>query len=126
VALKYYWRKMMTNKHTELPWKVGRISKEDQTVEIDAPNGHSGNGILYNQWTAFIECVGSNDEPEAGIAIAEANARYLCTAVNYHHRLREALWEVLPDVASSELWEHGLRYDGLRALLDELDNLEKQ
>ena len=94
-------------KHTELPWvkvcedEVGIVSRED-TQE-------------YGMRVPILQVFSDNPERDVDLIV---------TAVNYHHRLREALEEVLPDLLSSEITGHMLRYDGLRSLLAELDNLE--
>ena len=84
----------MTNP-TATPWRVGKVDRETQTVEIDAPHGHRGDGLNYSQWTAFAECVGADDQPDEGIVVAEANARHIVHCVNNYERLVEALREVV-------------------------------
>ena len=94
----------MSDKSTPTPWKV------TERHYVDAP---IGDGRL--QEVAYCgDCeVGSRN----------ANARLIVTAVNYHHRLREALGEVITD---SEAFGMPTieTLNEIEATLAELDNLE--
>ena len=76
-------------RHAPTPWSVGEIRYHGQTVEIDTKSRDPDLG--HRNWTAMIECCGSNENPDIGIQKAMANARFIVKAVNYHDRLVEAL-----------------------------------
>ncbi len=104
-------------KHTPTPWTLGRVSKRSQTVYIDAM--HRDPDMGHETWREMIACAGCYDLPDKGIEKAEANARFVVKAANYHERLREALRKITRP--------HGVtahHFDQARAILDELDNLE--
>lgn len=104
------------SKHTPTPWTLGRISKHSQTAFIDAM--HRDPEMGHETWQEMIQCNGCYDLPDKGIEKAEANARHIVKAVNYHDRLREALEHILNAKRPEDYWD-------ARALLAELDNLEK-
>jgi len=123
------------SKHTPTPWTLGRTSKRSQTVYIDAM--HQDPDLKHMDWRDMIACAGCYDLPDNGIEKAEANARHIVKAVNYHERLVEALREVtavLAWVAHGEcraiqddpIMPSAQAQEVARALLAELDNLEKQ
>lgn len=98
---------------TREPWSIRE--------EIDGRNagwmtwimaGDKGVAVCNNQARAATFRASKNE--------SEANARLIVTAVNYHHRLREALQKVLDegDDIGGDSFQEG------RALLTELDNLE--
>jgi len=112
------------SKHTPTPWTLGRISKHSQTAFIDAM--HQDPDLKHVDWRDMIQCNGCYELPDKGIEKAEANARFVVKAVNYHERLREALRELLGRVendADSKSWFLDEQAEA-RALLAELDNLE--
>ena len=111
----------MRNKHTDLPLKVRRWGGEkwpERRVSIADDNGHA----------LFISA------RYADIEKAEIQAGEIATAVNYHHRLREALRLAVdfinkhpadPDITSEQVqaWQKLVNADP-DALLAELDKME--
>ena len=87
-------------KHTPTPWSVGATRYHEQTVEIDTESRDPDLG--HRNWTAMIECYGSNENPDIGIQKAMANARFIVKAVNNHDRLVEALARVDRDMQKNE------------------------
>jgi len=92
------------SEHTPTPWlkpcedEVGVISRADDQS--------------YGMRVPILTCHSAN---------SEADADFIVKAVNYHDRLREALCNMVKP--------HGVtahHFDQARALLAELDNLEKQ
>ena len=119
------------SKHTPTPWTLGRISKRSQTAFIDAM--HQDPDLKHVDWRDMIQCNGCYELPDMGIEKAEANARHIVKAVNYHERLREALRDMLDEHPRNGVYhdctDNGFsecEYCGALALLAELDNLEKQ
>lgn len=114
---------------TPTPWTPGRISKRSQTAFIDAM--HQDPDLKHVDWRDMIQCNGCYELPDMGIEKAEANARHIVKAVNYHDRLRGIAKRI---VADYEHWQNdepgpddiGDIVADARALLAELDNLEKQ
>lgn len=105
-------------KPTPTPWTLGQINKRSQTAFIDAM--HPDPDLKHVDWRDMIQCNGCYDSPEVGIEKAEANARYIVKAVNYHARLVEALRKITrPHGVTAHYFDHA------RALLAELDNLEQ-
>lgn len=93
-------------KHTPTPWSVGASRYHGQTVEIDTESRDPDLG--HGNWTAMIECCGSNENPDIGIQKAMANARHIVKCVNNHERLVEALRSV--EALASEI----VRGEGFR------------
>lgn len=111
-------------KPTPTPWTLGRVNKRSQTTFIDAM--HPDPEMGHKTWQEMIQCNGCYDLPDKGIEKAEANARHIVKAVNYHDRLLEALKSVDWDKAADWGIVAMDGRDSARALLAELDNLEKQ
>jgi len=118
------------SEHTREPWSIRE--------EIDGRNagwmtwimgGDKGVAVCNNQARAATFRASKNE--------SEANARHIVHCVNYHDRLREALREVtaiLAWVAHGEcraiqddpIMPSAQAQEVARALLAELNNLEKQ
>ena len=118
---------------TPTPWTLGRISKRSQTAFIDAM--HPDPDLKHMDWRDMIACAGCYDLPNKGIEKAEANARHIVNAVNYHDRLREALREVTATLAwvahgecraiqDDPIMPSAQAQEVANTLLTELDNLE--
>jgi len=103
----------MGNKHTELPWDYYNASQAGDEIAVIHPQGEPDD---YRICTVFGEG-GSGTSPEA-------NAHLIVTAVNYYHRLREALEDVLDAWRYGETINQTDDYESAQNLLAELNNLE--
>src|SRR5690554_395132 len=102
------------SEHTPTPWTLGRTSKRSQAAFIDAM--HRDPEMGHETWQEMIQCNGCHDLPDKGIEKAEANARHIIKAVNYHDRLVEALKALtVPHGVTS------YHYEKARAMLEELE-----
>ncbi len=83
--------------HTFGPWVARRV--DQQEWEIDAPKGDQTIG--YSSWCGLVSVYGCNDFPDAGGAVAEANARLIAAAP-----------ELLEACIQAEAAIAGLDFDG--------------
>ena len=99
----------MTNKHTELPWFAHDFTElfGDNSMQVTISCTHPDTITVCSMDRGLTGDIGES----------RANARLIVTAVNYHHRLREALRGALNAKSMED-------YHDARALLAELDNLE--
>ena len=82
-------------KHTDLPWKVGYITAEN---EIDFEVGVET--VEDNYW---IGSTGLEEEPTG-----EANAEFICRACNSHYALLEALRLVMETATLGKVSSRGV------------------
>ena len=94
----------MTNKHSELPWKARSAEDTNWWFILEDKDG--------------LE-IGSGDG-----GLEECDAQLIVTAVNYHHRLREALQKCIDDAA--DIGYEAVYHDDIRTLLAEIYNLENE
>lgn len=107
----------MTNKHTELPWKV-----DDRFKTSVRSCNKQGQGICSTGGYSD-----NRRDPEDLAEELEANARLIVTAVNFHQRLREALdglMSCFSEEQACQLSTMGRKVRKAHAILTELDNLE--
>jgi hypothetical protein len=62
--------------HTPGPWIFKKSGSQEW--QIDAPNGDPTIG--YSNWECMAICYGSDDFPEHGKTVGEANARLIASA----------------------------------------------
>lgn len=96
------------SKHTPGPWAAKRVGL--QQWWINAPFGDPTIG--HNSWDGLAEVYGSDDWPESGRKVAEANARLIAAAPDLLAACEQALVELEDSLpAPSDEWDF---YDKLR------------
>lgn len=90
-------------------------------IKRDGSTVYELNAQGVNRWNFSVQPGHTNSGGRLPNSLCEQIAMKAQISMEYHNTLLDALREVLPDLLSSEMTGHLLRYDGLRKLLSDIE-----